>query len=290
LKTGLVACAAAAAALGLVTTGCAGSSPTTVKELAAYTDAYGATTSAKTARVWVYVNIHAPRATTYVLAQGNANLATGACALSVEDEGATTNELVNANDLYFEVPAEARATSHGRPWAEVVLRSGGRSGPDVAMGSPLAEVDPVPMLDALAAGPESSTYLGEGRIGGHAASEYRLDVPTTALVGQVTGGGGAMRFGLISLIADLPHPGVKFLPIYVWLDKEGRAIQIVTSATLGTEPAAPGPFQAALANQLPTTVSVRVNLGYFGERARLVPPPSSEVALVPLSQLQAGAL
>jgi hypothetical protein len=283
----LLACAAAA--LGLATTGCS-SSALSAKELAAYSDAYSTTTSAKTARVWVYLNVHAPRATTYILAQGSADLTSGACALSVEDEGATTNELITGNDLYFRVPAEARAMSRGKPWAEVVLGSGGLSGLDVATGSALTEIDPVPMLDALAAGPGSSAYLGEGRIGGHAASEYRLDVPTAELLGPVTGGGTEMRFGLISLIADLPHPGVKITPVYVWLDKQGRVLQIMASATLGTEPSVPNLFQAALANQLPATVSVRVNLGYFGERVRLAPPPSSEVALVPLARLQAGVL
>ena len=48
-----------------------------------------------------------------------------------------------------------------------------------------------------------------------------------------------MDGGVMSLIAGLPHPDRTVLPVYVWLDRQGRAVQIAASATLETEPSAP---------------------------------------------------
>jgi hypothetical protein len=78
--------------------------------------------------------------------------------------------------------------------------------------------------------------------------------------------------------------------VYVWLDSAGRAVQLAASATLETEPADPSALQASLANELPATVSVRVDLGNFGERFTLEAPSPGEVSRVPVSQLQAGVL
>ena len=281
----------AVGALCLVATGCSKSSAPVPKPLAIYE----ATISARTARVWVYLDVQAPRATTYILAEGKTNLSSGACALGVQAAGVTTSELFTGNDLYFEVPGAARATSGGKPWAEVVLGSAPRSGPEAAAGTPLAgpeltDVDPAPLLDVLAAQPESSVSLGPGMVGGRPASEYRLDFRTAALVAPGPGSGGEMKGGLISLIAGLPHPSRAVLPVYVWLNKQGRAVQLVTSATLETEPANPSALQAALANQLPATVTVRVDLRNFGERFSFERPAAGEVSRVPVSQLQAGVL
>jgi len=277
---------AATGALCLAVTGCASSAPPVPKALAIYE----ATISARTARARVYLNVHAPRASMYILAEGEANLFSGAYSLGVQAAGVTTNELFTGNDLYFQVPEGARATNGGKPWAEVVFGSGPRSGPDAAAGSELTEVDPAPLVGVLAAQPESSIFVAKSVVGGKPAREYRLDFRTSALVAPLFGGGGEMKRGVISLIAGLPHPSEAILPVYVWLDRQGRAVQLATSATLETEPANPSSLQAALANQLPATVSVRVDLGNFGERVRLEPPPVGEVSRVPLSQLQAGVL
>jgi hypothetical protein len=207
----------------------------------------------------------------------------------------TTNELFTGNNLYFQVPEEARATSRGKPWDEVVLHAPARRGPAAAGGSApagpaLTDVDPAPLLGVLAAQPERSVFVGKAIIGDHPASEYRLDFRTAALVAPALDEAGKTNGGLIGLIAGLPHPGKAILPVYVWLDSQGRAVQLATSATLETEPTDPSGLQAALANQLPATVSVRVDLGDFGERFALEPPPVAEVSRVPISQLQAGVL
>jgi hypothetical protein len=217
------------------------------------------------------------------------NLSSGACALGVQAAGVTTNELLTGNDLYFEVPKGARGTS-GKPWAEVVFGSRPRNGPDAAPASELTDVDPAPLLGVLAAQPERSVFVGKGIAGGRAANEYRLDFRTAALVAPALGAGGEMKGGLISLIAGLSHPREAILPVYVWLDRQGRAVQLLIGATLETEPANPSALQAALANQLPATVSVRVDLRNFGERFNLEPPRVGEVAHVPVTQLQAGVL
>lgn len=265
---------------------------------------YEATISAGTARVWVYLNVHAPRATTYILAEGETNLSNGDSALGVQAAGVTTNELFTGNDVYFQVPEEARATSGGKPWEEVVFRPsaqrgrggrGGRGGPGGAAGLALAgpaltDVDPEPLLGLLAAQPERSVFVGSAIVGDRPASEYRLDFRTSALVAPSLSKGGGTSAGVISLIAGLPHPGKAILPVYVWLDSAGRAVQLAASSTLETEPADPSALQSALANQLPATVSVRVDLGNFGERFTLKAPPLGEVSRVPASQLQAGVL
>jgi hypothetical protein len=256
---------------------------------------YEATISAGTARVWVYLNVHAPRATTYILAEGETNLSNGESALGVQAGGVTTNELFTRNDLYFQVPQEARATNGRKPWEEVVFRGAARRGPGEAAGSAvtgpaLADVDPAPLLGVLAEQPERSVFVGSALIGGKPASEYRFDLRTAAVVGPAPGTRGETGAGVIGLIAGLPHPGEAVLPVYVWLDSAGRAVQLAASATLETEPADPSALQAALANELPATVSVRVDLGNFGERFTLEAPPLGEVSRVPVSQLQAGVL
>lgn len=284
----------AAGVLGLGVTGCSHSSAFGPKG----PTIYEATIAAGTARVWVYLNVQAPRATTYILAEGETNLSSGDCALGVQAAGVTTNELFTGNDLYFQVPEEARATSGGKPWKEVVFRASaqrGRGGPGGAAGLALAgpaltDVDPEPLLGLLAAQPERSVFVRSAIVGGRPASEYRLDFRTSTLVAPSLSKGGGTNAGVISLIAGLPHPGKAILPVYVWLDSAGRAVQLAASATLETEPADPSPLQAALANQLPATVSVRVDLGNFGERFTLEPPPLGEVSRVPASQLQAGVL
>jgi hypothetical protein len=281
----------AAGALCLVATGCSNSVALGPKGFAIYE----ATVSARTARVWVYLDVQAPHATTYILAEGETNLATGECALGVQAAGVTTDELFTGNDLYFQVPQAARGTAGAKPWAEVVFGSRHRSGPDEAEGSAptgpeMTDVDPAPLLGLLAAQTERSVYVGTGLVGGRPASEYRVDFRTAALVGAARGGGGGMDGGVMSLIAGLPHPDRTVLPVYVWLDRQGRAVQIAASATLETEPAHPSALQAALANQLPAALSVRVDLRNFGTRFKFEPPPIGEVSRVPVSQLEAGVL
>jgi len=276
----------AAGALWVAAAGCSTSAAPVPEHLSIYE----ATISAHTARVWVYLNVHAPRAQTNILAEGETNLSTGAFALGVQAAGVTTNELLTRNGLYFQVPEGARAPSGGKAWAEVVFGKGPRNGLDAAPASALTDVDPVALISVLAAPPERSVFVGRGIVAGQLDNEYRFDFRTAALVGPARGTGGTMKGGVISLIAGLPHPRQAVLPVYVWLDRHGRAVQLLTSATLETEPTKPSTLQAALANQLPASVSVRIDLRNFGERFRLEPPPVGEVARVPVSRLQAGLL
>jgi hypothetical protein len=269
---------------------------------------YEATVSARTARAWVYLDIQAPRSTTHILAEGETDLSNGACALGAQAGGVTTNELFMGNDLYFQVPEEARATSGGKLWDEVVLRASAGRGRAAAAGSALAgpeltDVDPTPLLGVLAAQRRHSVFVAKSIIGDHPANEYRLDVPTASLDARSAslagpdagpdagpGKGRGSDGGVLGLIAGLPHPGKAVLAVYVWLDDQGQAVQLTASATLETEPAHPSALEAALANQLPATLSVRVDLGNFGERFVLKPPPLGEVSRVPVSQLEAGVL
>jgi len=275
----------AAGALCLAATGCSNSAAPVPTNLSIYKAAI----SARTARVWVYLNVQAPRANTYILAEGEMDLSTGACALGVQAAGVTTNELLTGNDLYFAVPKGARGASGGKPWAEVVFGSRPWNRAEAAPASELTDVDPAPLLDVLAAQPERSVFVAKGIAGGRVANEYRLDFRTAALVAPALDA-GAMKGGLISLIAGLSHPREAILPVYVWLDNQGRAVQLLIGATLETEPANPSALQAALANQLPATVSVRVDLRNFGERFNLEPPRVGEVSHLPVSQLRAGVL
>ncbi len=294
---GLAARAAlAAGALCLLATGCAS---TTTALGPKGTAIYETTISARTAKVWVYLSVQAPHATTYVLAEGDTNLSNGASALGVQAGGVTTHELYTRNDLYFEVPAAARAANGGKTWAEVVfapVRAGGRptAAPPGPTGPELTDVDPAPLLGLLASHPERSVFLGMGHVGGLPPErEYRLDFraggPVTPL-GRRDQVSDQVDGGVIGLLAGLPHPAKAVLAVYVWIDKRGRAVQVAASATLETEPADPSGLQAALANQLPATISIRVDLRNFDEPFRLEPPPAAEVSRVPVSQLQAGVL
>ena len=88
----------------------------------------------------------------------------------------------------------------------------------------------------------------------------------------------------------MAQPVRETFPVYVWLDSEGRLVQLEASATIEREPPSPSPAQAALANLLPTTVSVKLDLDDFGVPVKLEVPAAAEVARLPLSRLQAGLL
>jgi hypothetical protein len=261
---------------------------------------YARTMSAKTAQTAVNLRIGAPRAGTYVTAQGRVDLAVPGFAMAVQEAGTTLNELLRGDQLYVEVPASARAANRGKPWAEFQVRPGPPSGTGAAAGpgagpeltgpltgSVLIAVDPIPVLDLLRLAPAGVTRLGEHLLDGERSTEYRLDYSTSELVSSH---GGALRAGMVSLLAQIAHPRPAHIAIYVWLDPERRLVELGMSVVLETEPGSPSPAQAALANQLPTTLSVNFYLGHFGEPLRLVPPAAARANKLPLSQLEGGTL
>jgi hypothetical protein len=260
-------------------------------------DVYARTVSAKTAQTAVDLRIAAPRAGTDVTAQGAVDLAVPGFALTVQEAGVNLKELLRGDRLYLQVPASARATNRGKAWAGFVLRAGpgpggpARAGPVLApqlAGSVLMAVDPAPDLALLRAAPASAVRLGPRELDGVSATEYRLDYSTTELASAPRG--AALRAGLVSLLAQMAHPRPAQMPVYVWLDSRGRLVELEVSVVLGTEPLSPSPAQAALANQLPTTLSVDVYLGHFGERVALVPPAAARTNELPLSELEGGTL
>ncbi len=87
-----------------------------------------------------------------------------------------------------------------------------------------------------------------------------------------------------------PTPGRPTSPSTFWLDSRGRLVELEVSVVIGTEPLSPSPAQAALANQLPTTLSVDIYLGHFGERLLLVPPAADRTNRLPLAELEGGTL
>jgi hypothetical protein len=249
---------------------------------------YDTTVSARTARVEVVVHVASPRASTFIVADGQVDLSGSGCALTVFDSGTAVHEFLSGLDLYFEVPPGARAANGGKPWAEVDLRRGHQEGPGVAPGSALTEVDPAALLSVLRLRPSGSAVRGRGVVGGHAATEYRLTYPTADL-GRLDGD-GMWPGGVLGLMARVATPVPRFFPVDVWVDHQGRLVQLEASATLKREPPVPSAAQAALANQLPSTLTVRLDLDGFGEPVDLDLPAPPEVAQVPVSQLQAGLL
>ena len=119
---------AALGVLATTATGCAASSGGLVVS-GSSSKTYERTIGARTARVVVDLQVDAPRSRSYVLAEGEVELSTSSCALTVLETGTTVRELLAGGDLYFELPAFARTTSNGKPWAEVALRSGREVGP-----------------------------------------------------------------------------------------------------------------------------------------------------------------
>jgi hypothetical protein len=261
-------------------------------------DVYARTVSAKTAQTAVDLHIAAPRAGTYITAQGAVDLSVPGFALAVQEAGINLKELLRGDRLYLQVPASARAANAGKAWAEFVLRTGPAAGGPVLAGPVLAgpvlagsvlmAVDPAPDLDLLRAAPASTTRLGPRELDGVSATEYRLDYLATELASVARG--GALRAGLVSLLAQIAHPRPAQVPVYVWLDSRGRLVELEVSVVLGTEPRSPSPAQAALANQLPTTLSVDLYLGHFGESVALVPPAAARTNELPLSELEGGTL
>ena len=259
-------------------------------------DVYTNTVAAKTARTAVDLHIDAPRAGTYITAQGEVDLTDTGFALAVQEAGINLKELLRGDQLYLEVPASARAANRGKAWAEFALRAvpgtGAGAGPVLAgpvlTGSVLMAIDPAPVLGLLRLAPSGASRLGPRSLDGVSATEYRLDYSTSELASAPHG--DVLRAGLVSLLAEIAHPRPADIPVYVWLDSRGRLVELEMSVVLGTEPGSPSPAQAALANQLPTTLSVDIYLGHFGERVALAPPAAVRTNKLPLSQLEGGTL
>jgi hypothetical protein len=256
-------------------------------------DVYARTISARTAQTAIDLHIGAPRAGTYVTAQGRADLTTPGFAMAVQEAGLSLNELRRGDRLYLEVPASARAANQDKPWAEFDLRTGRGpgSGDEVEpalMGPVLMAAGPAPVLDLLRLAPTSVARLGPDRLNGEPSTEYRLYYSTTELTSSRPR--DALRAGLVSLLAQIAHPRPAEIPVYVWLDHQGRLVRLDVSVVLGTEPVSPSPAQAALANQLPVILNVDFYFGHFGEPVRLVPPATARINQLPLSQLEGGTL
>jgi hypothetical protein len=255
-------------------------------------DVYARTVSARTAQTAVNLHIDAPHAGTYITAQGVVDLTAPGFSIAVQEAGINLTEVLRGDQLYLELPASAWAANKGRPWAEFSLGAGPGAqavlaGPALS-GSVLMAVDPAPVLELLRLAPTAIARLGKRTTDGVSSTEYRLEYSTAALASAAHG--AALRAGLISLLAQIAHPRPGELPVYVWLDSHGRLVGLQMSVVLGTEPRSPTPAQADLANQLPTTLSVDIYLGHFGQRVVLAPPAAARTNKVPLSELEGGTL
>jgi hypothetical protein len=256
-------------------------------------DVYARTVAAKTTQFTLDLHINAPRAGTYVTAQGDVDLTGAGFAIAVQEAGLSVQELLRGDRLYLEVPNSARAATGGKPWAEFALRAGQAPGPGAGtepqlMESVLLAVDPAPVLHLLRLAPARAIRLGAGLLDGERTRDYRLSYPTSELAS--TSPGDELRAGLVSLLAQIAHPRPAEVPVYVRLDGRGRLVALQVSVVLGTEPPSPSPAQAALANQLPTTLSVGIYLDHFGAPVRVVPPTPARTKELPLSQLESGTL
>jgi hypothetical protein len=253
---------------------------------------YSRTVSSGTAQTAVDVHIGAPRAGTYITAQGAVDLTSPGFSIAVQEAGINLTEVLHGSQLYLLLPAPARAANRGKAWAEFSL-STGHGAPSVLAGRALAgsvlmAVDPTPTLELLKLAPTGTARLGLRRSNGVTSTEYRLEYSTAELASPTYK--AALRAGLVSLLAQIAHPRPAGLAVYVWLDSRGRLVQLQTSVVLGTEPRSPSPSQAALANQLPTTLSVNIYFGHFGEKVVLVAPAAARTNRLPLSELEGGTL
>ena len=145
----------------------------------------------------------------------------------------------------------------------------------------------MPILRLLQLHPKNSRLVGRRTVDGQVSTEYRLTYSAQELRRPFPSGA---TDGVLGLLAQLAEPVEQQFPVDIWLDGEGRLVQLTASATLEKEPALPSPAQAALANLLPTTVRVKLDLRDFGAPIKLQVPPAPEVARVPLARLQAGLL
>jgi hypothetical protein len=221
--------------------------------------------------------------------------------IAVQEAGVNLRELLAGDELYVEVPASARAANRGKAWAELGLPPavGASTGAapllaasllaaSLLAGSVLTAVDPAPVLDMLRLAPTGTTRLGLRSLDGVSETEYRLDYRAAELAAAARR--RAPGAGVVSLLAQIAHPRPAELPVNVWLDSRGRLVELEMSVVVGTEPRSPSPAQAALANQLPATLSVNIYLGHFGERLLVVPPAAARTNRLPLAALEGGTL
>jgi hypothetical protein len=248
---------------------------------------YARTLAAGTAQATVNLHLGAPRAGTVVTASGGVLLRAPYFFLAVQGAGLSVHALRRGGHLFVELPAAARPEYDGKPWAEFDLSGPGTSAAAEA-GSALLFMDPGPALGALRMPATKIVLVGAHPVSDQPLTEYRLDYPTSELVAP--GPGGAPRAGLVSLLAQMANPRPDLMAVRVWVDSQGRLVELAMSVTLETEPVRPSAAQAAFANQLPTIVSVNVYLGQFGRRVDVAAPPKASTVAVPASQLEGGAL
>jgi hypothetical protein len=264
-----LAALSAAAGLSACSSGSASSG-----DLAAVDLAYTHTVAAKTAQLTMKMHVSAAHTNTTIIASGGEDFATHDAAFTVDATGASIKELMVAGKVYLQLPPAAQSQEGGKAWLEVAIpTTAGASG-----SSPLVGSDPASGLHLLERHSTSITKVGTAVIDGVDTTEYHAVV-------DVAGAANQGDSGLIGQYIEIT--GSSTLPVDVWIDSQQRVVQEGFNITVDHLPSSASTAQGSqsLANELPVTVGMQLNVTRYGQPVTVTAPPASEVKQISLDQL-----
>ena len=260
----------AAAAVVVATRGAgSGSSGTRVVGGQPVVAAAAATEAARTAQVSVSLTV-GPEV---IDVQGAVDLVAGAADFTADlpmSLGSVEVRTVGSV-AYVHLPANLQGLAGGKPWiAADVPTVDGLAGAQLGLPGLGQGFDVRTLLDWLRGVSGTVTQVGTDTIHGAAATHYRAEVDLSKAAAAAP---PAVRDGLAQAAQAVGGP----IPVDVWVDGQGRLVQLTTSADPTGVPGA-GP------------VALTVDLWGFGQPVDVAAPPADQVSTLPVAGILHGIL
>jgi len=177
---------------------------------------------------------------------------------------------------YVRLPANLQGVVGGKAWIQADLPTvDGLAGQQLGLPGLGAGLDVTALLDWLRGVSGTVTDIGSETIHGITATHYRADVDLTKAAADAP---AAVRPG----VEQAAQAVGQTVPVDVWVDAQGRLVQLTTSVD-------PGKFQAPAGTDLPGTdvpgagpVAVTVDLWNFGMPVDVTAPPADQVSALPI--------
>jgi hypothetical protein len=179
--------------------------------------------------------------------------------------------------MYMRMPFLTRLIPGGRPWIKMDLEEIGRqAGVDLAALSQIGQSDPTQYLTYLSGASEDVREVGRQSIGGVATTHYHAELDLGKAIEQAPAAVRDRARASIEQVEDMLVDGT--MPVDVWIDRRGLPRRMSSSYEMKVPDSE-------------DTLDVRYSLeiGDYGTRVRVKPPPESQVTDLAQLLQQAGA-